>query len=221
MEKRGGDSLPKFPEIYGIILAAGESTRMGCNKLFLTYRHKPLIVHVLINMLEAQLTEVLVVSSRRSPELHQVIADYRCQDIYLKDSKRGMGFSLATAIKALPPTAKAIIVLLGDQPGIAPGDLRSIKELYIEKLKANKEHRPTIIRTKYRDGVEGHPVLFSYHFFSSLSSLEGDIGGRELMKAHQDTVHLHNSPHLYPPDVDTPSQYLRLILHEQEGFTNE
>jgi len=219
--KRGGDLLPSLPEIYGIILAGGQSKRMGFSKLLLPYRGKPLLSHVLRTVMQAGFTGVLVAVPREDQKLQRILSGNPCQTVLLEDPQKGMGYSLASAVRSLPATAKAVVVLLADQPGIHLSDLQYIIKQFIGVFIHQKTKIPIIIRTKYRDGEEGHPVLFTDHFFSQLIELQGDVGGREIIRRNHAHVRFHLSPSRFPQDVDTPADYQQLVSNNQEDRNHE
>ena len=73
----------------------------------------------------------------------------------------------------------------------------------------------TIIQTKYHNGRIGHPILFSYHFFDELKSLNGDVGGKEVIRENSQFLFQCWSANEYPEDIDTPNDYKRLLQQEK------
>ncbi|RKD24998.1 hypothetical protein BEP19_03950 [Ammoniphilus oxalaticus] len=184
---------------------------MGVNKLWLPYRGKPIIEAVIAKAKEANLQGVYVVISEVDHALNRLVKRYGCQAVTLNCSRKGIGYSLASAIRRLPMQAQAAMVLLADQPQIHVQDMSGIKQQFKTWRMRITEDEPCIIQTRYRRGEEGHPTLFSSHFFSELAMLKGDIGAKKLIGQYSCHVQLHISNHLYPPDVDTTTDYLRLI----------
>ncbi|GGN64806.1 nucleotidyltransferase family protein [Oceanobacillus indicireducens] len=200
--------------LYGIVLASGQSVRMGGKdkpKLHLSWRGISILEHVLNKISAAVFQSVNVVIPHHDACLRGIVHDYGHTAIMNYSPESGMGHSLSLGIRSLPIDAEAVILFLGDQPTISTTDIKAIRYVF-QQMRAEHEYCPkAIIQMKYRDGKVGHPILFSHHFFSELSTVTGDKGGRDIIRANFDFLILCESKHIYPEDIDTPLDYKKLL----------
>ncbi len=154
--------------VHGILLASGQSARMGKeSKLLLPWQGLPLVEHLLLKTVGMPFDELKVVIPGDSLPLRQLVASYGCQPVFNKAPQLGIGPSLALAFSSLPASAEAALVLLGDQPTVQSKDISSVLKAFNDK-RLKLGHCPKmIIQSKYREGRSGHPTLFSKHFFST------------------------------------------------------
>jgi len=130
--------------VRAVILAAGTSSRVGRQKLLLSYRGRPMIEYAIA---AAQRWEPVVVCGA---EVAAYLADRADVALVRNDEpERGMSYSLALAHRFLPSEA-TIVVLLGDKPHVSD-----------ELVTAIVEASGADIVFPARDGVPGHPVLLS------------------------------------------------------------
>ena len=177
----GNLTLTFMKGIYGIVLASGQSTRMGKEKLLLYWNGASLIEHVLNKTSIIPFEEVKVVIPDQNESLKKIVNLYRCSSIYNMSPHKGLGHSLSLAFQSLPLSSEAAIILLGDQPTLSAEDIRRVWFAF-KRVRSKQAYCPKIIiQTKYRDGRVGHPTLFSHHFFAELRSLSGDKGGKEII----------------------------------------
>jgi len=196
-------------DIYGVILASGTSTRMGQPKLLLPWRGYPILEHTLKKAVVLPFTGIQIVLPPSNPKLKQLAHRYLCQPIENPTPHLGMGHSLALAIQSLPPTAKAALILLADQPQIHLEDIERILTYF--QHDNDEPRQPCIFQTKYKDGRMGHPTLFSDHYFEQLSKLKGDVGAKKMIQENRHSVIPCESRFESPPDIDTPDDYRRLL----------
>ncbi len=181
--------------ISGIVLAAGKATRFGSTKQLFEIDGKPLVQHGIDCASEAGLDEIVLVIGHDAarvagavtlPENAHAIVNERYAD--------GQSTSLAEGLRALDPSSEAAVVLLGDQPGILPGEVRELVARFAET-------RSPVVRLRYRAGPG--PALLSREIWPEALSLSGDTGARELFDRHpvEEVVIERNAP----LDIDTPS----------------
>jgi molybdenum cofactor cytidylyltransferase len=102
-------------EIWGIILAAGESKRMGKQKLLLPFGEKTILGSTIDNAIGSELNDVLVVLGSDSTEIFDLIRYLPVRICYNDRYKLGMLSSVQCGIRALPPECEAVMVFPGDQ----------------------------------------------------------------------------------------------------------
>ncbi|MDP9018571.1 MAG: nucleotidyltransferase family protein, partial [Candidatus Eremiobacteraeota bacterium] len=146
--------------VRAVILAAGESRRMGTQKLFLPFRNKPMIEHVLEAAADMQ---PLIVTSA---DLAEFLDFYRppVQTIVNDEPHRGMSHSLRLADATLPAN-EPFLVLLGDKP--------LVTRALIQEICAHAGEADLIF--PQRGEEPGHPVFFSAKARRRIARLpEGD-----------------------------------------------
>jgi molybdenum cofactor cytidylyltransferase len=196
--------------VYGIILASGLSVRMGKTKLLMPWRGKPLLEYVLTTANGIPFDGMIAIIPDNFV-FQQIASKYPIHIVVNGNSTDGMGFSLSLGVHSLPSSAQAVVIMLGDQPQLKGMDVLEVLNLFNRKRADNQISNGIIIRTKYMDGKVGHPVLFSRDFFPLLQDLRGDIGGKEIIQKHLQSLVTYESPNPYPNDIDTPEDYQQLI----------
>ncbi|HLG73401.1 MAG TPA: nucleotidyltransferase family protein [Chloroflexota bacterium] len=187
--------------IAGIVLAAGESKRMGRPKQLMRVGQTTLLNRVVDAALESKLDAVYVVLGHLA---NQVEASLRQRDrvsvVLNPDYAEGLGSSVRAGVAALPPEADAAMFLLGDQPFLPVGLLNQL----IAKSTPENIVAPLV------DGERKNPTIFARAFFSELLHVTGDSGGRTVIQAHPEALVLveTSEPLL---DDDTPEDAAALF----------
>ena len=163
-----------------IILAAGESKRMGKPKQLMPLGRTTILEQTIDNYLNSEVNEVIVVLGHRAEEVVRVIAARPVKLAINPNYQQGMSTSIIAGLNIVDSRARAVMLALGDQPFIDSQTLnRLIDEFY--------NHDKGIVIPVYR-GRRGHPVIFSIRYKGELLGLKGDIGGREIIDRHPDDV---------------------------------
>ncbi|RJG01306.1 nucleotidyltransferase family protein [Noviherbaspirillum sedimenti] len=164
-----------MPGIVGVLLAAGASSRFGSNKLM----HRlpdgtPMAVTTAIN-LRPSCDRMVAVLRPDHDELATLLTEVGCELVFCPEAEGGMGHSLASGVRA---TAEAAgwIVALADMPFIADSSY--------QKLADCLRSGASLVTTEYM-GRRAHPVGFSQKWFSQLTALKGDEGGKSILKNYQ------------------------------------
>src|SRR6266516_4263868 len=117
--------------IAAIILAAGQSKRMGQPKMLLPWGRLTVIEHVITTFVNAGLEDIVVVTGGAQEQVEQTIEGYPVQKTHNKDYATGeMLSSLQQGLKALSNQVQAALIGLGDQPQIQEKSIRLICESY-------------------------------------------------------------------------------------------
>lgn len=172
---------PRAPEVAAIVLAAGQSSRMGHNKLTAVLAGKPLVRRVVEAAVASHASEVIVVTGNEAGAVETALGGLAVTFVHNSDFRLGLSASLKTGIRAVPGQCEAAVVLLGDMPGVGAGT--------IDKLIAafNPEEARAICVASH-DGKRGNPVLWSRRFFPEMLELEGDAGARHLIASNEEFV---------------------------------
>ena len=196
--------------ISAIILAAGQSTRMGIPKLLLPLEGKSLLQHVIDNALLSKVGEVIVVLGAGAAALRREIKQVKVRIIENALYREGMSTSLKTGLQAVSPRAQAVIVLLADQPLVSHSTIDALIDKYLES--------GSLIVAPVYGGKRGNPVLFDRSLISELAAVTGDKGGREIIERHPD--HLATVPFestLIGSDIDTWDDLNQVYRLSQTG----
>lgn len=158
--------------ILGVLLAAGASRRMGCDKLSLPWRGTTVLDATLARWTAvAEFDEILLIRRHHAPDGHEP----RVRVLVNTDAAEGMGSSLRLAAGTLPPDTEALVVGLADMPEISTATISALVAAW-RPLGARGIVAPVF------DGKRGHPVVFGAHHFAALRELSGDRGARAILQ---------------------------------------
>lgn len=189
--------------VAAVILAAGESRRMGRPKLLLPWGDGCVLDAVLAAVIAAPFDQAVLVSGayRRQVEERARVHGVRC--VYNPHFAAGQSTSLIAGLDALPPNTAAMFIL-ADQPRLDPLLLRRLIEAY-------QVQPAPILQPRTAQGRAGHPVLFAPALFAQLRSIRGDVGGRPVLQTHeQDICYLPVEDDSSWRDLDTPEDYRQM-----------
>ena len=194
---------PHQPDrLVGIVLAAGQSSRMGPdNKLLAEFAGKPLVRHVTEVMLDAGLDDMTVVIGHQADEVAAALAGLPVHLLFNADFAAGQGHSVAAGVSALDGAVTDVLIALGDMPLISAEMVQNL----VASHSACDDHQRRITLPSY-DGKRGNPVIWGCAFFPELKHLRGDAGGRQVL---QDHLAAHNPVEISSSamfrDIDTPA----------------
>jgi len=190
--------------ISGLILAAGQSSRMGQPKQLLPFRGTILLDWVMAQAQAASaLDEVIVVLGRAADEIRPRLRVTRAQVVINPVFTEGCSASYKTGMATLNPRAEAVMVLLGDQPGVESAVIDQVAKDWRQK-------GGTIGLTSYH-GRQGHPMVFARALFDQLRQLQGDKAAWKILDAHPEWVRHIEVNRPFPEDVDTLQDYQTLM----------
>lgn len=187
--------------IYGLILAAGESKRMGQPKLLLPYGEGTVIESVLKAAHGSRLNATLVVCPPRDARILELVERFSFQVVINPQPEKGMLSSVVIGLNRIPQEAEAVVVILGDQPAVAS----SLIDLLIIGYRVKGSG---IIVPVYKQ-KRGHPVLLDLKYREEISQLNPEIGLRALLRMYPDDVlEIPVNEPAAVLDIDTPEDYL-------------
>jgi molybdenum cofactor cytidylyltransferase len=188
--------------VAGIILAAGKSSRMGKMKLLLDINGKPMLGHVVESALHSALDEVIVVLGHEHARILESIDFKGATVVFNPDFLKGQSTSLKAGIAAVGESCDAALFLLGDLPLVDSGIIDAV-------LQKHKATRASIVVPVFA-GKRGNPVLLARSLFPMVLALEGDIGARPILAAHEDLIETVDIGHEgILLDVDSWEDYLK------------
>lgn len=188
-----------------IILAAGNSSRLGRPKQLLTFQGKTLIRHIAEAAQEVAGDRVVVVTGSNAALIAQELEGLDCHLVHNDTWQEGMSSSVKTGIAALQERCRDVngaILALSDQPFVTAATLQGLMDQF-------KQTNAGIVASEY-DGTLGTPALFGASYFPALLQLTGAEGAKKLFKRYTREV----TPCPFPEgriDIDTQEDYDRLI----------
>ena len=190
---------PRVPRIAGLVLAAGQSRRMGpINKLLAEIEGTPMVVRVVDAALESQAAPVVVVVGHEADKVRAALAGRDVRFVENPEFAEGLSTSLRHGVAALPDGIDGALVLLGDMPAIRPHHLDRLIAAFNPV-----EGRSICVPTT--NGKRGNPVLWGAAYFHPLQEVAGDVGARHLIGEHaEDVCDVAIDDETIFADVDTP-----------------
>lgn len=150
-------------------------------------------------MLDGGLAPVVVVLPP-GPAYREALAGLEVVVIENAEPERGIGHSIALAVKALPETAGGALIAVADQPLLAAGVICTLLDAFVAGH---------IVAPRYGSHT-GNPRLFDRTFFPELGRMTGDRGGQAVAEAHPGLVIEVDLPEAVGIDIDRPSDWQRL-----------
>lgn len=206
--------------LAAVVLAAGAARRFGRPKQLerWPYPDSPTLVERAVGLiLEAGLPNVYVVTGNQQVEVAKSLAKVQeasnLQIIYNPRWEDGQGYSVAAGVEAVQktlPEAKGILFMLADQPRLKTETIERLAEKFY-----NIDNSETKIFFPFYAGKRGNPVIFGREFFEELIKLEGDTGGRVVVKKYPAAAIeiVVDDPAIHE-DVDTSADLAALSLPE-------
>jgi molybdenum cofactor cytidylyltransferase len=186
--------------IAAVVLAAGESRRMGVPKLLLPYGGATIIETVLANVTASKVDATLVVLGSRRRSLREKIKRFPVSAAVNERFQEGMLSSIQEGIASLPEGCRAALIVLGDQPGISPAVIDALIGAWTEGKKG--------LVVPVHGGRRGHPLLLDLKYRGEVARLSPEKGLRALLEAHpEDVLEVEIQDSAVLSDIDTPADY--------------
>jgi molybdenum cofactor cytidylyltransferase len=148
------------------------------------------------------LDEVVVVLGRAADEIRGSVDFGNARVVDNPVFGEGCASSYKAGLSVLDPSSDAIMIILGDQPGVSPEILDRVAD-------CSRQSDAGIVLASYR-GRKGHPMVFSEAFFEQLAGLHGDKAAWKLVDANPSLVKLVELDLDFPDDIDTMDDFRRL-----------
>ena len=203
-------SGPKAPVIAGLVLAAGQSRRMGAaNKLTVDIDGKPMVRHAAEALLESSAEPVVVVTGHQGTDVRAALDGLELQFADNPDYAEGLSTSLAAGIEALPDGVDGMVVCLGDMPMV---EARHINRL----ISAFDQEEGRTICVPVTRGKRGNPVLWGADYFDDMNRIKGDVGAKHLMGQYAEAVcEVAIEDNAVLTDIDTPEALEKVLGNDK------
>ena len=190
--------------ISAVILAAGESKRMGRPKMLLPWGHISVLGQVISTYQAAGVEDVLVVTGGAKELVNDIVQRHGARSVFNEQyASGGMLLSLQCGLHVLAadsPGTQAALIGLGDQPQVQAGSVRQICEAY--------PRQPARIIVPSFRMRRGHPWLVERSLWAELLALQPPLSPRDFLNRHAvEILHLEMDTPSVLADLDTPQDY--------------
>jgi len=190
--------------ISGLILGAGASQRFGPPKQLAPFRGTTMLDWVVDQARRASsLDEVVVVLGRAVDQVREQVDFGTARVVENPVFGEGCSSSYRAGIGALNTESAAIMIILGDLPGVTPEIINRLADEW-------REQEAPIALCSYQ-GRKGHPMIFARSMFPQLIDLHGDKAAWKLVEANAARVQEVKFDLAYPDDINTPEDFERLV----------
>ena len=181
-EDMTGDIPEDTQSVGGLLLAAGQSRRMGsANKMLVEIDGIPMVVHAARALIASSASPLVVVLGHEPAAVEAALVGLPVTFARNPDYQDGLSTSLKVGLAALPDYCTGAVIALGDMPGVTAADIDSL----IDAFDPAAGH--TICVPTYH-AKRGNPVLWGRRYFAEMSEVSGDVGARHLIGANADQV---------------------------------
>lgn len=194
-----------------LLLAAGQSKRLGMPKQQLVYNGKTLLQHAAHEARETGAAATIVVIAPNATDMEEQLSGLSADIVVNENAHEGMSGSIRKGIQHISvhyPQVKNVLIMLCDQPHVSASHLLTL----IEK----QQDTGAAVVASYYDGRKGVPALFNESVFPLLLSLQGDTGAKYLIESLEEDVVTVPFPQ-GAIDVDTKKAYQQIITASIES----
>lgn len=187
--------------VYAVVLAAGESKRMGQPKMLLPWGRNTVLETVLAVLQAGGVTEILVVTGGARQQVEALVGE-KARTVHNPNFSRGeMLSSLQTGLSTLGTDAQAALIALGDQPQIREETVRLILDKY------QRTKTPLIVPSYQKQ--RGHPWLVAGSLWDKILEMHFPESPREFLNRHAGEIqYIEVDTSTILQDLDTPQDYL-------------
>lgn len=189
--------------ITAIVLAGGESRRMGRPKMVMAWGSATVLAQVIRVLREGGAEDILVVTGGARQEVEEICSRERVTTVHNEEyASNEMLGSLQTGLRSLSADSEAALVTLGDQPQTEAATIHRLLEQY-------EKDRPELLVPSYQLH-RGHPWVLGSRHWAEVLAMSAPDSLREFLNRHTDDIRYVevDSPTILQ-DLDTPEDYAR------------
>ena len=188
--------------ITALILAAGQSKRMGQPKMLLPWGETTVLEKVIATFKAADVDEILIITGGDRERVEAVVGD-SARTVFNPDYAEGeMLSSVQVGLAGLKPHAEAVLIGLGDQPQVRERSVRAVMDEYLKS-------GASLVVPSFQMR-RGHPWLVARPHWDEILRMRSPASLRDFLNRHAEEIHYvelnHNS---ILQDLDTPEDYLK------------
>lgn len=192
--------------VSAIVLAAGESRRMGReNKLLLPFGNKVLIEHIVDTVLASDASEVIVVTGHEADQVRHVLKGRPLRFAQNDRYAEGMTTSIQAGVRAASAETDGLMICLSDQPFIQAAEYSRLVQAF--ETVCETAEQPIVMPTFKEQ--RGNPVIFSVYYQTAILRHQEMQGCRGIVK--------QNAAHLV--EVAMPTDHVVRDIDTQEDYT--
>jgi molybdenum cofactor cytidylyltransferase len=189
-------------DIWSIILAAGESKRMGSPKMLLPFGGKTIIESIIDKVMNSDSKDIIVVLGAEKEAIANKIKNMPVRYCYNEKFKEGMLSSVKCGFNNLPFGFRAALIFPGDQPMISSEAINSVINAYLHSKKG-------LVIPVYKN-KRGHPLLIDSCYIDEIKNISPSIGLHSLAeKFADDVLEVETDDPGILDDIDTYEEYLQ------------
>ena len=191
--------------ISAVILAAGESRRMGKqNKLLLPIGGEALLVKLVASVCASDVGQVLVVIGHEAEKIRRELNEFSLNFVYNPNFSEGMTTSIKYGVKVVSHECDGLLICLGDMPFINTSEINKLIHAYVK----NRIKGEGLIVVPVFKRQRGNPVLFSIEFRNDILEHKKESGCKEVIMKNSDSVmEIEMDDEKMLLDVDTMEDY--------------
>jgi len=189
--------------IAAIVLAAGQSRRMGRNKLLLPFGQSTVIETIVTEVQASRLGDIVVVTGHERERIEAQLATYPVRCIFNSDYARvEMLTSIQVGLRTLAENVEAALIVLGDQPRIQRDIVRRVIGTY----------RPGALIIPSFERRRGHPILLDRSIWPDVLASPAEATLREVIDARAESIcYVEVESDSVLRDIDTPEDYAQAM----------
>lgn len=186
-------------DICVVLLAAGRSSRLGQNKLWIPLGGRSLL-HRAVELAKSVQDEPSIVTG---PDFPVAKLPQGCHWVTNPEPARGMGSSISAGVASLPESCAGLLLLTVDQYRLVEADLAMLVSAW--------QTDPSMVVVSEYGGSFGIPAIFPQRLFNRLKALDPDQGAKRLIAelSNKITIPLTNAAF----DLDTPDDLVAAVNH--------
>jgi Uncharacterized MobA-related protein len=171
--------------ISSVILAAGESRRMGKqNKLLLRVGGEAMLVKLVKVVCASDASQILIVIGHEAEQIRQELYDLPINFVYNPNFSKGMTTSIKSGIKEVSQNSDGFLICLADMPYINTSEINKLIHTFVQ----NRIKEKKLIVVPVFKGQRGNPVLFSSEFRNDILDHKKESGCKGVIMNNSESV---------------------------------